>query len=136
SAIRSPLFDEVRQSGAADVRVVVSPILGQPVVALGLPLADANGEFAGVAAVILDSTRLADVARRASSEPGGQVWLVDRRGRLIAASGDAMPAPMSDVSGQPAVAAALGQDTSGSLSYEAPGGERLVGFAVVPDLRW
>jgi signal transduction histidine kinase len=76
------------------------------------------------------------VARRAANEPGGQVWLVDRRGRLIAASGEAMPAPMSDVSGQPAVAAALGQDTSGSLSYEAPAGERLVGFAVVPDLRW
>jgi signal transduction histidine kinase len=136
SAVRSPLFDEVRQSGAADIRVVVSPVLGQPVVALGLPLGDANGRFAGVAAVILDSTRLADVARRAANEPGGQVWVVDRRGRLIAASGTVQPPPLSDVSTQPAVARALGQETSGSFSYEASAGERLVGFAVVPTLRW
>ena len=109
SAVRSPLFDEVRQSGATDVRVVVSPVLGQPIVALGLPIHDANGGFAGVVAVILESTRLADVAQRAATEPGGQVWVVDRRSRLIAASGEAVPAPMSDVSSQPAVARARRQ---------------------------
>jgi signal transduction histidine kinase len=136
TAVRSPLFDEVRQSGVTDVRLVVSPVLGQPVVALGLPVRDANGGFAGVAAVILESTRLADVAQRATTEPGGQVWLVDRRGRLIAASGDAIPAPLTDVSGQPAVAALGMSEESGSLSYAATTGERLAGFAVVPLVRW
>ena len=136
SAVRSPLFDEVRQSGATEVRVVVSPVLGQPIVALGLPIRDANGQFAGVAAVILESTRLADVAQRAATEPGGQVWVVDRRSRLIAASGEAVPAPMSDVSSQPAVAALAASEESGSLSYDSAGGERLAGFAVVPLLRW
>jgi signal transduction histidine kinase len=136
SAVRSPLFDEIRQSGTADPRVVVSPVLGQPIVALGLPLRDANGTFAGVAAVLLESTRLADVAQRASTEPGGQVWLVDQRGRLIAASGEEVPVPLSDVSGQPAVAALAASEGSGSLSYESPGGERLAGFAVVPVPRW
>jgi signal transduction histidine kinase len=136
SAVRSPLFDEVRQSGETDVRVVVSPVLGQPIVALGLPVRDGNGAFAGVAAVVLESTRLADVARRAATEPGGQVWLVDRRGRLIAASGEAIPAPLTDVSSQPAVAALLARDQSGTLSYEATSGERLAGFAAVPLLGW
>ena len=136
SAVRSPLFDEVRQSGATEVRVVVSPVLGQPIVALGLPIHDASGGFAGVVAVVLESTRLADVAQRAATEPGGQVWLVDPRNRLIAASGETVAAPMSDVSGQPAVAALAASEESGSLSYDAPGGERLAGFAVVPLLRW
>ena len=105
SAVRSPLFDDVRQSGVPDVRVVVSPMLGQPLVALGVPIRDANGGFAGMAAVILESTRLADVAQRATTEAGGQVWVVDQRNRLIAAAGDVVPSPMSDVSSQPAVAA-------------------------------
>ena len=136
SAVRSPLFDEVRQSGAAEVRVIVSTVLGQPIVALGLPILDANGRFAGVAAVVLESTRLADVAQRAATEPGGQVWVVDRRSRLITASGEAMPAPMSDVSGEPAVAALAASEESGSLTYESASGERLAGFAVVPLLHW
>ena len=136
SAVRSPLFDDVRQSGAADVRVVVSPSLGQPIVALGLPLYDAHGQFAGVAAVVLESTRLASVAQRAATEPGGQVWVVDQRARVIAAAGDPPPSTMSDVSTQPAVAALLGGETSGSLSYETRDGERLAGYAAVPVLHW
>jgi signal transduction histidine kinase len=136
SAVRSPLFDEVRQSGATDVRVVDSPVLGQPLVALGLPIRDANGGFAGMAAVILESTRLADVAQRATTESGGQVLVVDERNRLTAGAGETLPAPMSDVSGQPAVAALAAGEGSGSLSYDSADGERLAGFAAVPLLRW
>ena len=66
SALRSPLFDEVRQSGVSDVRVVVLPgASGSRSVALGCRSAMPDGSFAGVAAVIIESTRLADVARRA-----------------------------------------------------------------------
>jgi hypothetical protein len=43
---------------------------------------------------------------------------------------------MTDVSGQPAVAALLGREASGALSYEAPDGERLAGYALVPLLDW
>jgi signal transduction histidine kinase len=136
SAVRSPLFDDVRQSGAADVRVVVSPSLGQPVVALGLPLHDANGRFAGVAAVVLESTRLANVARRAATEPGGQVWVVDQRGRVIAAAGDPSPPAGGDASEQPAVAGLLAREAPASLSYETAAGERLAGTAIVPGLGW
>ena len=136
SAIRAPLFDEVRQSGVVDVRIVISPVLGQPIVALGLPIRDDRGQFAGMAAVILESTRLVDVAQRATREAGGQVWVVDSRSRLIAASGDAVPAPLSDVSNLPAVAALSVAGPSGSLSYERAGSERLAGVAVVPVLRW
>ena len=136
AALRSPLFDEVRQSGVTDVRVIVSPVLGQPVVAMGLPVRDANGAFAGVAAVVLESTRLADVAQRATTEPGGRVLVVDGRGRLIASSGDVTVPPLTDVSSQPAVAILLQSEESGSLSYDAPNGERLAGFAVAPLLHW
>ena len=136
AALRSPLFDEVRQSGVTDVRVIDSPVLGQPVVAMGIPIHDATGAFAGMAAVVLESTRLADVAQRAATEPGGQVLVVDRRGRLIASSGDTALAPLTDVSNQPAVAMMLLSEESGSLSYEAPTGERLAGFAVDPLLHW
>jgi signal transduction histidine kinase len=136
AALRSPLFEEVRQSGATDVRVIVSPVLGQPVVAMGLPIRDSDGVFAGVVAVVLESTRVADVIRQASTEPGGRVLVVDGRGRLIAASGDAALAPLSDVSTQPAVAQLLQTEESGSLSYEAPTGERLAGFASTPVLHW
>lgn len=136
SAVRAPLFDEVRQSGAADVRVIVSPMLGQPVVALGLPLRDEQGNFAGVAAALLESTRLANVAQRAATEPGGRVLVVDRQGRLIASSGDPVATLMSDISAQPAVAAVISNEESGSLGYESATGERLTGFAVVPMVQW
>ena len=136
SAVRAPLFDDVKQSGAPDVRVVVSPTLGQPVVALGVPVRDEQGNFAGVAVVILESTRLANVAQRTATEPGGRVLVVDRQGRLIASSGEATAAAMSDVSASPAVAAVISTEDSGSLRYESPSGERLAGFAVVPLVQW
>jgi signal transduction histidine kinase len=136
SAVRSPLFDEVRQSGTPDVRVIDSPGLGQPILALGLPIVDTNGRFAGMAAVVLESTRLDDVAQRGAAERGGQVWVVDRHLRLIAGSGDGVRASMGDASGQAGVAALRASDRSGTLSYEATGGERIAGYAAVPLLGW
>jgi signal transduction histidine kinase len=136
SAVRSPLFDDVRQSGQPDVRVIVSPLLGQPILALGLPIVDANGRFDGMAAVALESTRLAEVAQRGASEHGVQVWVIDRRLQLIAGSGDGLPTPMADAAGQPAVAALGASDQPGTLSYETAGGERIAGYAAVPLLGW
>lgn len=132
---RSPLFEEVRQSGTTDMRVV-SPMLSQPVVAMGLPIHDSENQFAGVVAVVLESTRLAEVAQRATSEPGGRVLIVDERGRLIAASGDVALTPLTDLSSQPAVAALLSRGGTGSLSYEMAGMERLAGYSVTPSLGW
>jgi len=135
-SIRSPLFDEVRQSGAAGVRVVVVQVGSLPVVALGVPIRNADGSFAGMAALVIESTRLADVAQRASRETGDQVRLVDRQGRLIAASDEPSPAPMTDLSSHPAVAALVRGEAMGSLSYGPPATERLAGYAVVPQVGW
>jgi signal transduction histidine kinase len=135
-SFRSPLFDEVRQSGGPGVRVVVSQVGVQPVVALGVPIRLADGSFGGMATVVIESTRLADVARRASPEPGDQVRLVDRQGRLIAASDEASLPPATVLSDHPAVVALARGNEMGSLSYGPPASERLAGFATVPPVGW
>ena len=133
SAVRSPLFDEVRQSGATDVRVVVSPVLGQPIVALGPaaarcerrlrrggrrhPGVDTPGgcrparlDRAGWAGLAGGSARSADrgIGRGGASPDERRLGPAGRRGAPRARGG------------------------SGSLSYDAPDGERLAGFATVP----
>lgn len=134
--LRSPLFDEIRGSGATSVRVVVLQVVGQPLLALGVPIRQADGGFAGIAAVVIESTRLADVARRASPEPSGQVWVVDRQARLIAASDEGGVATLTDLSRQPAVVALGRGEEAGSLTYGPPATERLAGYAAVPLLGW
>src|SRR5581483_810647 len=108
----------------------------QPMVALGVPIRLADGSFAGMATVVLESTRLADVARRASPEPGDQVRLVDRQGRLIAASDESGLPSMASLADHPAVAELDGGREVGSLTYGPPATERLAGYATVPPVGW
>jgi HAMP domain-containing protein len=135
-SFRSSFFDEVRQSNGPGVRVVVSQVGSQPVVALGVPIRETDGSFAGMATVVIESTRLAVVTRRASPEPGDQVRLVDRQGRLIATSDEVSLTPAAVLADHPAVLALARVEQEGSLSYGPPATERLAGFAVVPSVGW
>ena len=80
-ADRSPLFEEVQRTQRSVLRVVAPPTDrgpgAEPVFAIGEPVRDGNGRMVGMAAVILESGRLASVLGRASVGPGSQVLLVD-----------------------------------------------------------
>ena len=104
--------------------------------ALGEPVRDDEGRFAGMAAVILESRRLADVLGRASVGPGSQVFLVDADGRLITDGDPSRQAPRADLSALVPIARLRGGEGPGALTYGPANAERLAGFARVPDLDW
>src|SRR6185369_17660065 len=59
------------------------------------------------------------------------------RGRVIVHPDAEMVAAFADLSASPPVAALLADDApSGSATYSAPDGERLVGYASLASLRW
>ena len=65
-------------------------------------------------------------------------YLVDAQGRVIAHPDAALVAAFADLSATPPVAAFLSADAvpSGTLTYSAPDGQRLVGYASLADLGW
>jgi signal transduction histidine kinase len=137
---RPPLFEEVRRTERPALRIV--PMAGPPgaagglVFAVGEPIRDGAGRFAGMAAVAIESTRLSEVLRRASVGPGGQVYLVDADGRLIADGDAARQAARPELATAPPVARLRAGDGTAALAYGEPNVERLAGVARVPDLGW
>ncbi|MDP8922766.1 MAG: cache domain-containing protein, partial [Chloroflexota bacterium] len=139
-ANRPGLFDEVRQTERSALRIVRPPADWPDewglVFAIGEPIRDEAGRFAGMAAVLLESARLADVLGRARGGPGSQVFLVDADGRLITDGDPGRQAPRTNLSALVPVARLLGDDEIGALTYGPANAERLAGFARVPDLGW
>jgi len=139
-AERSPLFEEVQRTQRSVLRVVAPPTDrnpgAEPVFAIGEPVRDGNGRMVGMAAVILESGRLASVLGRASVGPGSQVLLVDAEGRLITDGDPRRIPPGTDLSASVAGARLRSGEATGALTYGPANVERLAGFARVPDLGW
>src|SRR5262249_684864 len=109
----------------------------RPVIALGAPIRDPEGRFAGQAVTTLASTRLARILARASVVASGEAYMVDAEGRVIAHQDAALVSDLADFAAAPAVAAARANPSGqGALSYRAADGDRLTGYARVPEVGW
>ena len=58
------LFDDARRSGLPSLEVRTDIAAGRQMLVLGAPLSDAEGRFAGLAAMALEAPSLADLIRR------------------------------------------------------------------------
>ena len=128
---------EARRTAAPAVAVVSGSGPG-PMLLLGAPIVGPDGAFGGLAAGAIESDRLAALLERSGAGIGGEAYLVDARtGRVLAHPDAGLVASFADLSATPPVAelrAARG--VSGGVRYGPEGGERLAGFAPVPDLDW
>ncbi len=132
-----PVYEDARRSNAPSLDVLISPVIHRPIFAFGAPLRGAGGEFAGLLTVAVESTRIADHITYASGGKDMLAYLVDAHGRVIAHPNAALVASFADLSATPPVEAFFSAGApSGTLTYSASDGERLVGYASVPDLGW
>jgi signal transduction histidine kinase/CheY-like chemotaxis protein len=132
-----PVFQEVRRTNQTAISLLYSPVRLGPAVVIGNPIDDAAGRFAGVVIGVIYPERLVALIRRASSAAGGEVYIVDEQGRLVAHTNEASVAEQPDVSTAPAVEALRGDpDGVGTLRYGTPTGAQLVGYARAPGLDW
>ncbi|MBI4491539.1 MAG: PAS domain S-box protein [Chloroflexi bacterium] len=133
-----PFYEDARRTNGPALDMFLLPPTGRPVFVLAAPIRGPDGRFAGLAAASLESVQVAELlVAHASVDPGGQVYLVDGEGRAIAHPEAALVASVASLSAAPPVAALLaGSGASGALSYPAPTGARLAGYARVPGLGW
>jgi len=131
-----PVFEEARRTNGPSLDVLVSPAFGRPVFALAAPVRGADGGFAGVVIGVLEPSRIVTLLGRTSIGPGGTVYLVDARDRVIAHPDPALAATFADISGTPAVAAMRAQGRPGSLAYTPAPGAKLTSYAPAPGLEW
>ncbi|MGI9147550.1 MAG: response regulator, partial [Chloroflexota bacterium] len=132
-----PVLQIARQSNAPSLDVFISPLVHRPIFAFGAPLKGPGGQFGGLAVVAVESTRIAQRITQASGGHEMLAYLVDARGRVIAHPDPALVESFADLSTAPPVATVLSADAaSGTLTYSASDGERLVGYASLPDFGW
>ncbi|HZO32777.1 MAG TPA: sensor histidine kinase [Chloroflexota bacterium] len=120
-------------------RVVARSTSNQrPIFGYTAPVLDEQGQFRGVVAATIESSRIADQLRRVVADPSQRAYLVDSQGRTIAHPDVSLIASFADLSALEPVAALLaGGARSGSLLYTtAERDERLAGYARVPGLEW
>ena len=130
------LFDDARRSGLPSLEVRTDIAAGRQMLVLGAPLSDAEGRFAGLAAMALEAPSLADLIRRGRGGPDMTAYLLDDQGQVIAhASPRDLTAPEVHRAGwvDPLL---RGVSVPGSLRYGAAGDDRLAAFAPVAGLDW
>jgi signal transduction histidine kinase len=131
--IGDPVFEGARRTGQPVLDIRISPVIHRPVFSIGVPIRDADGNFAGIVLASLDSSRVADLLSRSDFGADMRTYLVDATGRVIAHPDPALVATLADLSANGAVVAFLSDPAaSGSLRT----GELLASFAHVPDLGW
>jgi signal transduction histidine kinase len=132
-----PFFREAVRTRKAHVSDAhVSEAFRRPVVAIAAPVLEGEavlGVFVG--ALSLDAMSRFVAAVR--PEDGGYAYIVDRRGVLVAHSGQPQVTALVDMSAQPAVRAAMG-GRSGTMEFaEAGSAAWLLGaYVPVPRLGW
>ena len=132
-----PVYEQARATGKPSLDVLMSPEFHQPVFALGAPIFDAQGEFAGIASGAVPSTRVAAYLLQRTNLQAGQVYLLDGQGRVIAHSDASLVSNFTDLSqAEPARTILKTTGASGSLSFQNGSVEQLVGYARVPGLNW
>src|SRR5262249_39038834 len=63
--VDDPVFIRARATLAPAVQTRTSPVIHRPVLVIGVPVRDADGQFAGMVSTSLESARIADLLRRA-----------------------------------------------------------------------
>jgi signal transduction histidine kinase/DNA-binding response OmpR family regulator/HPt (histidine-containing phosphotransfer) domain-containing protein len=127
-----PVFQMVRQTGQPSIQLTRSPIREGPVIVLGMPIADAAGQFPGVVIGVILPEQLEALLHRASGAAGVEAYVIDDRDRILAHTGVTLasdapgPAP-----GPPVEALRADPDGVGVLRYTGQDGARLVGYARV-----
>jgi signal transduction histidine kinase len=134
---RLPVFDEARRTGTSAIDVLNRPELAQgPVFAVAAPIF-LDDQLAGVVLGAVESTHLSQILGRPRVGAGGEVYLVDARGRAVAHPDTALVTSLTDLTALPPVAAVLSEDGDAhALRYRGWSGERLAGYARVPGLGW
>lgn len=133
----TPYFDVAKQTNRASLVVFASPILHRTVFAFGEPVHDENGTFAGSVAGLVDASDVAGLLVRGSTMSGGEAYLVNETGRVVAHVDESLVSSFADRSRTPPVSALLAHNSaSGSLTYQTWEGQRLAGYAPVPGLLW
>ncbi|MDP8924711.1 MAG: ATP-binding protein [Chloroflexota bacterium] len=137
SVAGSTVFEVARLTNQAVLDVGSWPFADTLEVVFGEPIRQLDGGFAGLALGVVTADRLVALLDRAGPGYGGEAYLIDASGRAIGVPAGSPGQPLDDVSEAPPVAALLtSDDSSGALSYGAPTGERLAGYARVPGLGW
>jgi signal transduction histidine kinase len=134
---RLPVFEDARAADVDSIDVMYRPELSPgPVFTLASPIVHAQ-RFDGVVLGAVESTRFAALLAAPRVGSGGETYLVDARGRAIAHPDTALSAALADFSSLPPVKAVLeSESASVPMRYRSWGGERLVGYARVPELGW
>jgi PAS domain S-box-containing protein len=137
SWIGDPMFEQARRTKRASIEILISPVIGQPIFSLGVPVLDAEGRFVGLVGASLEATRIAAFLERADFGPDTRTYLVDTTGRVIAHPDQELVADLVDLSTWPPVAAALADPAAtGALQISGSAGGVLASYARVPELGW
>ena len=130
-------FERVRTTLRSGRVVARSSSTQRPIFGYTVPVLDGSGQFRGVVAATIESSRIAEQLRRVVADPSQRAYLVDSQGRTIAHPDVALIASFADLSAlQPVAALLRDDDRTGSLLYIAERDEWLAGYARVPGLEW
>ena len=89
SLARASFFQRVKQTGRFAVgNLETSELDAEPVLQFGCPIVDERGRFVRVLFASLKLSRLSDAINRHPLPPGGNVFVVDRIGNVLAHSSD------------------------------------------------
>ncbi|HEX9615866.1 MAG TPA: PAS domain S-box protein, partial [Anaerolineales bacterium] len=133
-----PDYENVRRNLQPDIQVLLSPILGRPVLRFTMPVLDPSGSLLGLATSEMDISTTAAELSNQGAVTSSQVYLVDEMGRVIVHPYTRIVASFQELSSGPVFEALMGDPATdvGSLTYQTAGEEHLAGYARVPGSRW
>ncbi|MCT7980694.1 hybrid sensor histidine kinase/response regulator [Laspinema olomoucense] len=130
-------FQEVRLMDEPLLNFQMNRTMNLPVALFLVPLKNSQGEFAGVIAGSIASSRIMAQLGRMASDTNLKAYLVDKKGRVIAHPNMELVNSFADFAHVPPVAALLNSPISlGKLSYWNGSVRELVGYARVPAFGW
>lgn len=107
-----------------------------PAVSLLIPVSGDATDRRLVLAAEVSLRRIQGEILRTRVGPGGDAFVVDRRGRVIAATDERLVRSFADYSANPIVALSAGGQLSGSSDFVDEGREMLGAYAPAPALGW
>jgi len=131
------IYQQVRDTNQPSLQIFVGRAVKHPLLVLGSPIQDVNGQFTGLALVALETSRVAEALTRANASPIDKIYLVDMQGRVITHPDKQLAQSLADLSQAPPVAALLNDPAGlGAFSYGPTNSVQLAGYARVPALNW
>ncbi len=137
----APDYPELSRTAAASeglVRTFQPPSPQGPAILFWAPLLDHAGRVSGAVATGINGSHLADLLKDGPPGMEEEAYLVDTgRGLVIAETGGDGARWLHDLSSFPPIATMLASDgKAGGIDYQAADGEKIAGYARVPELGW